>query len=421
MDVKAGIASIIAAHAAIPIVNTPVDVVVKGELLDERRGNMKVFDAGNGQRTAHIYSKPVHFLDVDGKYKRIDPTVKRKPLADLKQTHKYEVKSGAYHAHFKEAKPWDYRLEVGDSFVEYEAQFDESASLTIDVQTSSIGVKETITLWDDKAPTKLSWRVAQSEGKSAIVTPPPTAVDAGGKPVPVVVTWDADILTYALDVAGAVYPVVVDPSANVTANTDGYIAANDATYLTARNATTGFQASNQYHATGQYLGFYVTRSFMMFTIPTMTALSAASLFLNGRSDGSTTDFELDIYESTYAALSETRFDEFDGWAASGAYTGTRLNNTWNTSSYSAGWNELVFNAAGLAAILAKSGTSFKIALLSEEDQLASEPAGNEYVEFQSSVTAGEEPYIALTYTPPVTFIPTSSMRRGILGGVGRGI
>jgi hypothetical protein len=404
-DVKSEIAAIIAKHQAIPIVNIPKDVLIAGEILSERKESMKVFDAGKGQRTAHIYACPIHFKDTDGTFKTIDPTVKRKPLLDPLQTHKYEVKSGTYHAHFKADKPHDYRLEIGDSWIEYEALFDESESLTIKVDTSKIGIKETIALKDKNAPTKLSWIVTRSG--NGIITPPPTAHDAKGKNVPVIVTQDKDILTYEVDTTDAIFPIEIDPT-SITATNDGYVYKSNSfgDYAAARDSIAGDAKDTTNFAIGQsYVDqdpdfiYTARRAFASLLIPDMSEALTASLFLYGKSDSSTVDFLLYIHTSTYSTpLVKEDYDLFDGHQASGAYNGTVLNNIWASSGYSATWNEITFNASGLAAILAKKNDTLKLALISKEDYDNSAPTDNEFCNFYTSSESGKEPYLSITYT-----------------------
>lgn len=405
MDVKQGISSIIAAKKSIPLVNTPKDVLTVGEIISERTTHAKVFSTGiPGQRTAKIYSAPIHWEDKDGSFKTIDTSIKRKPLADALQTHQYEAKTGLYHAHFKADKPHDYRMEIGESFVEYEALFEESASLSVKVETIPTGVKETITLVDEKAPTSLSWKVSKSG--NGIVMLPPTAKDAKGKEVPVKVTEEKGILTYDVDVTGAVYPIVVDPTSVTTSTNDGDAFSSNASYSTARNATTGAGVATTRMAIGQGTeAFSIYRGFASFAIPNYTSIISASLFLYGRFDQSATDFDIYIHTSTYSnPLVKEDFDLFDGHQSSGAYNGTVLNNTWNTSSYSSTWNEITFNSSGISAILAKANDTLKIAIISKEDYDNSEPSGAEYVGFQTHLESGKEPYLSITYS--VVVAPT---------------
>ena len=191
---------------------------------------------------------------------------------------------------------------------------------------------------------------------------------------------------------------------NVIASNDSYIRNSNATYTTARNATAGDNTGATYHYVGAQNGgsvYYMWRSFASFAIPDMATLTAASLFLYGSADASTVDFDVYIHTSTYSnPLVVADFDLFTGHQASGVYNGTILNNAWNSSSYSATWNEIVFNAAGIAAILAAKNTTFRIVLISKNDYDNTAPGvdTNEYVRFKTSSSAGLEPYLALTFT-----------------------
>jgi hypothetical protein len=208
---------------------------------------------------------------------------------------------------------------------------------------------------------------------------------------------------------------------NIQVSNDGCIIINNSSYIDARNAAAGDTALTDRIDVGQTVSLPgVRRGFVSANLPAMSAVSAASLFFYGRGNNSIVDFNLYIHTSTYSnPLVKEDFDLFDGHQASKVYTGTVLNNTWNSVSYSSTWNEITFNAAGLAAILAASGSTVKLALISENDYTSTVPSNYEYVSLWSTYTAGKEPYLSLTYTQP--FIPTSSMRRGILSGVGRGI
>ncbi|MFA5186604.1 MAG: hypothetical protein WC551_09030 [Patescibacteria group bacterium] len=402
MDVRTGIAAIVAAHKVIPLNNTPTDVAEPLEIISERTATAKIFDIGNGERQAHIYPCPVHYKTPEGTFVSIDPAVKRKPLLDPLPGFQYEVKSGLYHAHFDKDRPWNYRFCLGDAWVEYEALFEESESLTIKVETSRVGVKETVTLKDKSALVKLQWRVTWSSGESVIITPAIAAVDASGKRVPASTSESDGVLTCELDISGATFPITVDPS-SVVATNDGFVNSADATFDTARNAAAGDYADASSLSIGltKPSTYSVYRTFCSFAIPDMSAVSAASFFAYGLSDASTTDFEIYIHTSTYSdPLVKEDFDLFDGHQATGAYNGTVLNNTWDSSSYSATWNEIVFNAAGKSAVLAKKADTLKLVLISKEDFADSAPTGSEGVMFCPSTESGKEPYLSITFTPP---------------------
>lgn len=408
MKVKPRIDEILAAKLHAPAVeNVPTDVVDANEIVSARTETAKVYDIGGGLRRAIVKTSPVHFRDTDGKLKTIDMSVKRKCTLADKSHGEFETVSGLYKAHYPADKPWNYRLEMGDSWVEYEAQFEESKSLDISVETLRTGIKETITLFDADAPTRLTWNVSKSG--TGITMLPPTAVDATGKDVPVTVTEGKGTLTYDVDVTGVTWPVVVDPT-SVTATNDGRIFAYNATYLTARNATSGGGVNStlgagQWNDSGTRI---VYRSFMSFAIPAYArdehALSV-SMFLEGNWDGSATDFDMYVVEATYTdPAAVDNFNDFDGWAASGTYTGTVLNDTWNSASYSATWNEVEFNSSGISVVDEAGSTTLKLALLSSRDYTSTDPSSTEteYVLFEGSATADKEPYLSITIGVPST-------------------
>lgn len=393
------------------------DVVLLGEIITLRTETAKMFDAGGGKRQAKIYTTPLHWND-NGTWKSIDTSVYKRPLfTAILSKYEYNTQAGIYTAYYDKNKPWDYRFEVNNSWIEYEALFEESKSLSIKVEISKVGVKETITLIDANAPTRLSWNVTRSG--TAIITPPPTAFDADGKIMPIIVSQDGDILTYNVDTTNAVFPIEVDPT-SVIATNDKRLYIGNATYTTARNAVTAENTYAQLYV-GQQLdsGVYaIWRTFANFAIPEMSAISACSLFLNGSADGSLTDFNIYCLEGSQSIpLVVEDFDQFNGWQASGAYNGTILNNQWNSSSYSADWNEIVFDVDGKSLVLANSGSTLYLCLISNEDYNNSAPSSLEYVRFNASTDTGLEPYLSITFTPPpaldISGIPSAVEFSGI--------
>jgi len=389
---------LIASNPEVRLDIKPVDRVEVGEIISKRTANAKVFGLGGNKRRARIYSCPIHYKDVDGKFKTIDVNVKRKSvLLLIASKYEYGVDSGIYKAHFDKDKPWNYRFEVGDKWVEYEALFEESESLSIDVETSVRGVKETITLLNKNTPTKFRWNI-QSNGLNPN---PPYAVDANGDFVPVSEALKDNILTYTLDVSKAVYPIILDPSTTIEATNDGAVYNQDISYAATRDDTEGIGAATNRLYVGQTLANYgVYRAFASFAIPAMTACSACNLLLYGHTNGSTTDFNIYIHSSTYVdAPTITDFPLFDGRRTAQADNGTILNDAWNSSGFNLnGWNTITLNASGRADVLGAQGGTLKLCLISKEDYDNSEPADDEYLMFESSRTVNKEPYLDITYT-----------------------
>lgn len=147
-------------------------------------------------------------------------------------------------------------------------------------------------------------------------------------------------------------------------------------------------------------GFTLYRSFTLFVIPEMTTCSACTLYVDGQSDASTTDFEVYVVAGTQGSTIEsTDFPAVDGWATGGnLYTGSVMNDTWNSSSYSAGWNAIVFNAAGRDSIVAAQGDTLFVALISKEDYVSSQPGGDEYLLFSDPNPPNEGAFLSITYS-----------------------
>lgn len=431
MTVKQSIAAITAA-AAIgggvyegTVSDGPVDVRRADELVSQRTETSTVYDLGGGKRRAEIATKPVHWRDGD-RWKTIDTTVKPKPiLRQLVSSRDYETTAGPYTADYETEKPYNYRMVAGGASVAYTARFDTTKAVTVTVEPTTTGVKETVILADDTAPTRLDWTVetgaifeARGDGgytADGLVIEPPVAWDAGGKAVKVTASLVKGVYSLTVDTKGAAFPVTVDPttSYNFIAGSSGYV-VKDATdtYSNVRNSTTGSGATayplyidNDLISAGRYV---VSRSFMAFPIPLMATISACSLYVDGNSNSSDTDFNVNIYgaRSYRSTVTTADFNKFNGWASSGAYGGTILNDTWNTASYSDNWNTLVFNAAGRDSVLAAKSDTLWIALLSSRDVAATQPSGIESISFSGT---GTVPYLSITYTVPAVNIHSLKM------------
>lgn len=192
---------------------------------------------------------------------------------------------------------------------------------------------------------------------------------------------------------------------SVEATNDGYVSATGDVYNTVRDVVDGTSTSSSNVVVGQIKTvspvFGVYRGFLSFSLPDMSAVASCSLYLKGTgADYSDDNFNVYIHTSDYGgSIANASYNNFDGWTAESAHTGTVLNDAWNSSSFLVNdWIHIDFNAAGLAALLAAEGTTFEIALVSEEDYNRSEPADKEYVTFTNSSHEGAEPYIALDYT-----------------------
>ncbi|HDY90271.1 MAG TPA: fibronectin type III domain-containing protein [bacterium] len=400
---------------------------IGNEIISMRTETAKITKQEGNQFRAMISTVPQHYLDKEtNTYKDIDLTVyEASAEAKLDEERLFDkyVNAGNYKATWFDSNPWDYTFYKDDYYVTYTAQFD-TTNIEIITERRTDRIKQSIILLNDNADTTLKWLLdsnafySESNGEITFKDSSdnflfrissPIAWDSDRKTIDVDVSLVSDTLRYTAHVPiDAVYPVTVDPNTTIEAISEYNGQYNlNATYLTSRNNQT---ASNQdFFLVGQALGFIIRRSFTTFPgLPAIATVSACSLYLEGNSNSSTTDFEIYIFTSTYQApgTASGDFDSFDGWETSGTYTGTILNEVWNTSSYSVAWNFIEFNADGRTAVKNASNDSLVIALISKEDFYASEPTNNEFVQFNSH-GSGTDPYISFTYVaglvPPSNF------------------
>jgi len=402
------------------------------EIVSLRTKTARITKVGSNKFNARITSAPQNYLDdADSVYKPIDLAVK--DVSDLakddplRKFDKY-INAGNFRAGWKKNKRHDVSFYRENSFISYTALFD-TIDVPVTTKFSTVGVKQTYTFADVESVQDLKWLMSSNTIKQKrpdggfnfysddyslqFIMPAPTAWDANHVFIPVTATISGDTLIYVAVISeDVVFPVTIDPTTVITTN-DAYIYVTNGTYVTARDAVTGDAVYTTILGVGQITDFTVMRNFFSFAIPDMTTLTSASLFLEGNSDNSTTDFEIYIHAATQSTpLVKEDFDLFDGHQASGAYNGTPLTDAWSSADFSPEWNEYIFNNDGLAAIFAKKNDIFKIVAISEEDYNSSAPVANEYVTFETSATADKEPYLSITFllvpNAPTNFANTSA-------------
>ena len=394
------------------------------EIISLRRRNVYVVKQQENTLKANIYQKPLFYFDgSDSTYKTPDLSVKR--ISALERLNPFRsrdsyVSAGPYKAEWRDDKPHDYHIERDGVSLSYEALFDMNA-ITVETVPVVDGVKQNYILADATAATNLRWlidtnAVMQSadvnadivfdyEGEFAFMVTAPIAWDAAGQNV-IVNSWvDGDTLSYDVQLPETVsWPVTVDPSTTIRmVNVTASVTNTNASWAVARNATSGSVVENQL-AVGQKTN-NVSRSFLTFEIPEIGIALAGSLLVNGLTNNSTTQF-FDLYlldaSSHNTVPTVADYNNFDGWAASGAYTGTVLNDTWNSASFSSGANNIALNSSGLDLITAASGDSLKIALISSNDYNNTGFTADEWLAFWWRVNESLSPRLTFTYAvlPP---------------------
>jgi len=177
-----------------------------------------------------------------------------------------------------------------------------------------------------------------------------------------------------------------------------WIRNSEATYAATRDDASGSNDSSAGPQVGQATGFNVHRGYLHFDIPALENCTSCYLYMYGKSDNTTTDFQIMAYAGEWAGNpSSAEWDEFDGWTSGSPHTGTTFIDVgeWSTSELIIdGWNVIELNASGRAAVLAAAEGELKIALISKEDTDRSEPTDDEYCQFEG-FSSDYPPYLRI--------------------------
>jgi hypothetical protein len=322
-------------------------------------------------------------------------------------------------------------MDAGNVYVKYTALFDTKAA-PVTTEPTATGMKETITLADEKSPHELRWlvetngnlvpdvgnmvRVRASDGTYPMEIAPPKAWDKAGKPVMAVASVEGDTLTFKVTVLpGQEYPVTVDPS-TVVGDTDtatGMIyRQTEADYLAGRNSPSGAAVydgqtcfgvihSNIYYTT--YRGALV---FDTSVLPDASVLDSAKVKMTVQYKGTNCVNADSVYliKPTFvgAVLDTSWYNDFTGWVSSGAYTITNYAPAISPGTF-ADEDTISYklNADGLAA-LSLTGTT-KFFVITEKDRASTTPANNTS---HNTYVYDDATYIQIWYVAPYEPVPT---------------
>lgn len=207
--------------------------------------------------------------------------------------------------------------------------------------------------------------------------------------------------------AGAAFPVVLDPSFIDTTN-DGYVTGYSSSYSTAHDTASGVNVDSDILRVGQKavyvksMEYYVYRGFLRFDTyslgaPATVTQVTLTMTTDGSGDYSDTDFDVDIIKYGWAAQNPITGGNMDA-AFDAALSADVDSNIWlNTAALSPGDQQTSGNLS--TAWIAKEAYTY-YALCSSLDIAATEPTGLEYIELCSQENAVElnRPYLTVTYT-----------------------
>jgi hypothetical protein len=239
--------------------------------------------------------------------------------------------------------------------------------------------------------------------------PPGSARDANGVPLPVerVLLEDGRARLYtgvpAHALAGAVYPVTIDPAVIFGGSTaDGSVWGQSSAYSTARNTSSGLDITATQFDIGQTLSagtYYVYRGFLKFSlasIPLQAELFSATLGLVCTADlSNTADFDVQVVAQDWSAqdplAAGTREAAYDACLAGATDA------VWHaTSTLSTGVQ--VQSAPLSLAGMAPGGVAY-LSLRSSRDKTGATPTGSERVQIASAehATPGFRPVLVVDY------------------------
>jgi hypothetical protein len=293
------------------------------------------------------------------------------------------------------------RYEKGGLSLEVKPLF-KGINMTFEPQPTMM--KATYYLEQD-GPDSLAWSLIDPYGLAVRKIPPFRAIDAVGKSVALIERRTATNLSVKIkDNKDVAWPVAIDPTVydTILAASSGKLTSTITPWINARNATNAnlatAYASDLPVGSG---GTYNNRMALTFPTSAMsgaTAIDSVRLYLksNGSvpsSDSSQTYVAFGYFKG--ASLATTGYNDFIGWASSGAYTFTAATATpfvWYPADGDA-YKSQLFTAAAGDTLLAKitTGDSLRLMLMSGGDKAASNYA-NDYF-----LTSAGKPYLAVFY------------------------
>jgi hypothetical protein len=209
--------------------------------------------------------------------------------------------------------------------------------------------------------------------------------------------------------ADAVYPVTIDPDYAAT-TADGWIYGSSTTYATARSTSTYVDTAGADLYVGQAKDgapLYCYRVYLKFDtagIPDSDTISQVNLKLVCVSDGSDTDFDVQIVKQDWSGQdtlsSANREAAYDNCLA-----GTADANIWrNTSGIS---TNTQYSSGNLATDWPSKTGSTYYSLRSDRDYAGTAPTAFEFIDIasQNHATAGYRPLLAVTHAGAGGSIP----------------
>lgn len=376
-----------------------------------------------------INIEPIHYLDSTGAWQRF----KFDEVASTVPGYDTAVKVGRFTIDYSTVKPGKIRYTRKNAFMEFDPAFGTDQA-GIEFTINSRGLKENIIL-SVSSPPRLAWgysytAILEKEGSkgkgklkdnSGLIRAELaefTGRDALNQPVLVTAIYTADSLIVTWP-KGYTYPVEIDPTlvdTAIAATSEEYY-ANNATWATARNVTTG--TADVVIGAYKNTTYFIARGFYSFSLTGMSPATIDSArFLIRPSSVTGAGATVYVCAGTFSGARATSwFNDFTGWSASDVdFTPT----FWaNDSLPVAGvFNySTLFNATGVAAIDAKWGTdTLRVAVIGAKDVSNTVNEALDYI-----VELANYPQLSIYYTIPgpsaiIGAVDGSAVKMGAIDG-----
>lgn len=381
----------------------PVPLAATVEMVNRRTGSGKVYKLNGDARMAVASAG-------------IEREVDSIPRAAITAGYRRMMKVGQ--STFEYDSTGNLRYQKGAAWFTVRPAFNTN-NVGVEFEFNNNGLKACYTI-PEKSAGRLAWRLNDPYLIAGRKILPFTAVDSTGKSLPVKTTISADSVIAEVNMAGAVGPVVVDPSILDSAQTaaSGFITAVKAGYASARDTVAGTAAVAYHSATGvlpfvmntySAPDYYVNRMALSFVVPDEIRIAdSAKIFIYGQTIGEPLSF---VGGTFSGAIATGWFNDFTGWAAGSAHTPTYFSDSLISHDT---WDSVSVNASGLSAIEAAAGDTLRVMVLHNRDIDRTTPiVNNEAYGLRTS----NLPYIVIYYRyypPGVTSDSASSTIDSVL-------
>jgi hypothetical protein len=401
------------------------------ERVSKRTLTSKTFEfdsIGSGRFVAAISIEPWHYLDSTGHFKELNFDAVPDTVSGFTV-----VRTGKFDLSYNNSGAIRYQKK--DALLTITPVFNQ-ANIDIDFNINSNGLKAQYTLKNSSAPAILKWIITANDslvdqkdkgrgylkknGHLRGMISEFAAVDAAQKPVSLVANYKKDTLIVELDTARAMFPIVIDPSIQdtiVAASSGGIASGSQTTWAAAHNTASGTLA-NEFgtykNGTTSWQAMRYFASISLKQLPPAIADSARFFFKCATYIGN--PITGIVCQGTFTgARAAGWFNDFTGWAASGAYTLTAYSSDSLYISAVDTWYSVKFDATGIAVINAKMALdTLRIAVIDKKDRNNTDPTGLDYT--NPSTVQYITIYYYLINPPGLTAVVDSLYGRAILVG-----